>query len=468
MRHDALALDADCLRALHRMTAVVTASLDLDTTLGAILDAAQELTGAHLVAILLLESAEQLVIRIGRGDVASALGERVPANQGIVGRALQNRRPVLVPDMLTEIGRARPDLDARSGLRTYLVVPLIWRGDALGAVTVGSTEPDTITATQVALIGELVVHAAAAVAHSRDYGREQARRLEVENLNRTLAEQTAELERTQQQLVQTEKLRAIGQLAHGIAHEINTPLGVVVSNLSVLDQYGQTLANVANLARQTVEQQRDDRSPGLDVDKLAAMLDAADLDYLLQDLPQLIEESSASAQSIATIIRSVATFARRDADRVSPVEVESLLETAITLAWNEIKHRGDVVRDFGAAPRTFGHVSELTQVFVHLLLNAAQALDERRGTITISTRTDTDGVVITIADTGRGIAAEHLARVFDPFFTTRPPGRGTGMGLAVCHGIISRHGGAISLDSTPGQGTQVTVRLPVVHEAIAA
>jgi two-component system, NtrC family, sensor kinase len=148
--------------------------------------------------------------------------------------------------------------------------------------------------------------------------------------------------------------------------------------------------------------------------------------------------------------------------------VEEALETAVMVAWSELKQRGEVVRAITGVPPVMGHGSELTQVFVHLLLSAAQALKQQPGTITIGTASDEHGVVVTIRDTGRGIPPEHLSRIFDPFFTTRPPGHRTGMGLAVCHGIVSRHGGTIYLDSTPGRGSLVTVCLPAMTSAAVA
>ena len=462
-------VDPEHLWALHEVGKVVTASLDLDTTLSAVLEAAHRLTRADLLAILLLDNPEHLVIRVGRGDVAAATGERVRADQGIVGQALQEERPILIDDMLAEEGRAQPDLDARSGLRTYLAVPLIWRGEVVGAVTVGATEPGALNPVQAALICELAEQAAAAVAHARDYAREQARREEVEVLYRDLAERSAALGRAQEQLVQNEKLAAIGQLAQGIAHELNTPLGVIVSNLSVLGQYADTLAQVATAAQQAMEHLQAGRPAAPIAEALVAARRAADLDYVLDDLPHLLGESMMSAERIAAIVLSVATFARRDTDHASAVDLEEALELAVTLAWNELKHRGEVRRAFAEIPPVLGHPSELTQVFVHLLLNAAQALEQQHGTIAIGTEHDEQDVVVTITDTGRGIPPEHLGRVFDPFFTTRPPGQGTGMGLAVCHGIVTRHGGTIRLESTPDQGSTVTVRLPAMaRESLAA
>jgi signal transduction histidine kinase len=438
--------DRDQLRALYEVSRMVTASLDLDVTLSAILDAAQRLTGVDMLAILLLDDANELVIRHARGESVTALGERVRSDQGIVGRALRAGRPLLVPDILTETDRARPDLDAKSGLRTYLAAPLVSRGQALGAITVGSGQPAALSPTAVALIDELADQAAVAVTHARQY--------------EALAERTWALQRAQAQLVQSEKAGAIGQLAHGIAHEINTPLAVIVSNLSVFRDYGAQLDRVARAAQQAALDVRNGAAPEAVLASLETALLSTDLTYILGDLPDLVADSATSADRVAAIVRSIATFARRDPDERTPVLVSEVLESAVTLAWHRLKQHAQVAYDLTAVPPVLGHASELTQVIVHLLLNAAAALEEAPGTVTIGTRLVDDRVQVTIADTGRGIAPQDLRRVFDPFFTTRPPGSGTGMGLAVCQGIVERHGGAIGIDSTPGRGTVVTVHLP--------
>ncbi len=455
------------LEALHRVGKLVTASLDLEATLEAIVEAAHQLTHAESTAILLLDQ-EELVIRVGHGMAAGAVGERVRVDAGVVGRALRTGQPVLVPDMLMEPGRARPDLDMRSGLRAYLAAPLLWRGERLGVVTAGAPEPGALGPIDVRLIGELADQAAAAVAHAGAYAREQARRAEIEGLYRELATQAASLEQAQRHLIATEKLTAIGQLAHGMAHEMNTPLGVVISNLAVLERYAAGLADMVAGAEQAVERLRATDSSSPVAEELEKTLKASDAAYILSDLPQLIAESAASADRIAGIVRSLATFARRDQDRPSATGVEEVLESAVTLSWNALKDRAAVVRVFGAVPPVLGHPSELAQVFVHVLLNAAQALEGQQGTVTLGTQSEGDWVVVTVADTGCGIAPEHLSRVFDPFFTTRSPGRGTGMGLAVCHGLVARHGGTISLDSVSGRGTTVTVRLPAAAQAYEA
>jgi signal transduction histidine kinase len=332
--------------------------------------------------------------------------------------------------MLSEPNRARPDLDERSGIRSFLAAPLVWRGVSLGVITAGSRSPGVYGETQLELASELAEQAAAGVAHAHAYAEQLARRTQLEDLNRALV-------LAEQRLVQTEKLTAIGHLAHGIAHELNTPLGVIISNLSVLVGYGESLGRLAR----------------------EAGLGGGDLDYMLEDLPALTSESTASANRIAEIVRSVSIFAQSGSGHMAPMSIEDSLEAGLTLALTEIKHRARVVRTFGGVAGVVGNASELTQVFVHLLLNAAQALDERGGVVTVSTADEGGQVAVRIADNGHGIPKESLARVFEPFFTTRPIGEGTGLGLAVCHGIVTRHGGTIDIESVPGGETTVTVRL---------
>ena len=450
--------------ALYRLGKFVRASLDLDATLAAIADAACELTGAELGAILLLDTErDELVLRVGRGAVANAVGERFAASSGVAGQALRESRAVLVPDMRAEPNRARPDLDARSGVRAYVAAPLVWDAEPLGVVTVAATAADALGWSDMALVQELAEHAAAAVAHARAYAREQAQRANTEALNQQLAERTRELERMQQQLVQNEKLTAIGQLAHGIAHELNTPLGVIVSNLCVLQQYGSALAQFSEAAQDALARlERNEPAAGV-VSSLRRAADSADLAYIFEDLPQLTSDSTASANRIATIVRSLATFAHRGQEDAKSVSVEEALEAATTLAWNELKHRGRVARNFVGAPPVIGTVPELTQVFVHLLLNAAQSLDGSNGSITLSTGADSEWASVVVEDNGCGIPPEHLPRIFEPFWTTRAPREGAGMGLAVCHGIVTRSGGTITVDSECGRGTRVTVRLPLAR-----
>jgi signal transduction histidine kinase len=432
-------LDPDRILTLYRVGKLVSASVDLAATLSAIVNAAQQLTGAASIAILLVEDDAQLVVRAGCGPALAAMGQHVPISAGVVGRALDEGQPILIDDMQHEPSRARPDLDAITSIRSYLAMPLVWRGETLGVVTVGALEPGALDATDARLVSELAEQASAAVANARAYDT---------------------LKRTQNRLIESEKLSGIGQLAHGIAHELNTPLGVIISNLSVLGQYADGLSQIANTTQETLKRLRRGDDPGQIATDLEAGLRAAELDYLLEDLPALASESADGAKRMASIVRSVALFARGGSDNLTPVSAEEALEAAITLAWSELKQRSELVRDYTPVPLVVGNTAELTQLFVHLLLNAAHALDCRSGTIRVSLHHEGEVVAARISDTGRGIPAEHLARVFEPFFTTRPVGEGSGVGLAVCHGIATRMGGTIGIESEVGAGTTVTVRLP--------
>lgn len=449
------AMDPEHALTLYRLGKLVTASLDLDSTLGAIVDAVHELVGAESTALLLLDDDERLTIRHGRGAVAAAIGESVSVGVGVVGRAISEGRAVLIDDMLAEPGRARPDLDLRLGIRSYLAVPLIWRGQTLGLVTVGRTAAGSLQPSDTQLVVELGEQAASAVAHAREHAQEQARRLELEAAYKAL-------EGAQQHLAQTEKLTAIGSLANGIAHELNTPLAVIVTNLFVLSEHGQALANIALAARTVTQSFSAGELDQAGATRLAEVIAAADLDYVLDDLRSLLTESAASADRMSAIIRSVATFAQGTSGQSSPVNLEEALEAAITLAWNDLKQRAELIRDYASVPEVIARSPDLTELFVHLLLNASYAIEAKPGTITVRTRADQGQAIVHIVDSGRGMGPDEVARAFEPFFTTKPVAEGSGLGLSVCHGIVVRYGGTIELQSAgAGLGTAVIVRIPL-------
>lgn len=462
--------DARDLAVLYRLGKLVGASLDLDATLGAIVDAAHELIRADSTAILLSDAEDSLIIRVGRGVIVSSIGERVSAAASIAGRALHTRCPILIDDMQAQAERGRPDLDERSGTRAYLASPLIWGDEHLGLITVGRTRPGSISDRHLRLVSELAEHAAMAVVHARAYAQERALRQQGELLVQRLSERTDELKRLQLQAVQNEKLAAMGHLVQGLAHEINTPLSIVVMNLSVLGRIAEKVAIIARAARQAAPDLRaDPLSAGLAAPILTAVEDA-DLDCALSDLLDLLHESTAASGRVAELVRSMGNFARRDASGPTRIDLHRILDEALDLASGWLKQRANIVRTYRNLPPLRGMTSELTELFVHLLINAAQAIEakEKPGSVTISTACESDTVLVRIADTGCGIRQEDLPRVFDPFFTTRPPGCGTGMGLAVCYGIVTRHAGSLTVESDPGVGTVVTVSLPSQCIEVAA
>jgi CheY-like chemotaxis protein len=227
-------------------------------------------------------------------------------------------------------------------------------------------------------------------------------------------------------------MASLGTLAAGIAHEINNPLTYVTGNLEAA---AEALADPAL-----------GPSPAC-AEAVAAIVDARD-----------------GAERVRKIVAGLRSFSRAEDERRVPLELPDVLETAIRLTGNEVRHRAQLVREIGPTPQVIADDSRLTQVFINLLVNAAHAIPEGRSDanrITVRTRTDDAGrAVVEIADTGHGMAADVQARVFDPFFTTKDVGEGTGLGLSICHGIITGLGGQIAVESAPGQGTVMRIVLP--------
>jgi PAS domain S-box-containing protein len=259
--------------------------------------------------------------------------------------------------------------------------------------------------------------------------REQQARTEAEEMVRR---RSAELEAARSALVQAERLATAGQLAAGVGHEINNPLSYVLAN--------QTFA-IEELVRVKVP------TPGVDMEEILRALLQAQL----------------GAERIRDIVRDLRTFARGDPDTIGPVDVQATLEFSISMAAPQLRQRARLVRKYESTPYVQGNESRLGQVFLNLLVNAAQAIPEGavgNHTVTVTVREGEGGWVIAeVSDTGSGIASEHLPRIFEPFFTTKPVGVGTGLGLSVCHGIITGLGGTIEVDSQLGKGTTFRVRL---------
>ncbi|WP_309896318.1 ATP-binding protein [Archangium sp.] len=284
----------------------------------------------------------------------------------------------------------------------------------------------------------------------------------VRNRSEKLRLATLELEDQQAQLIQAEKLASLGQMAAGVAHEINNPVSYVMSNLGTLDEYVSVLAPLLQLQRELM----DEPGPATEearqqlLERMREQWKQGDVDFILGDLPEMIQESQAGTRRIQEITQSLRAFAREDSGAPQMVDVNAELSSTLKMVWNELKYKCEVKRDFGALPPISFHPTQLAQVFTNLLVNAAQAM-ETRGEIRIRTRHEGNDVVVEIADTGKGMTQETLSKLFTPFFTTKPRGQGTGLGLSVSYGIITRHKGRIDVQSEPGKGSTFIVRLPI-------
>jgi signal transduction histidine kinase len=286
---------------------------------------------------------------------------------------------------------------------------------------------------------------------------------EVEELALAFEQMRIDLVGTQERIAQSEKMASIGQLAAGVAHEINNPIGFVFSNFGTLQDYLVKLFAMLDAYRaheNTIVATEAGR-------RLARLREEIELDYLREDIPTLMNESKEGIQRVRKIVQDLKDFSHFDAHREwSWVDLHAGLDSTLNIVNNEIKYRADVVKRYGVLPEVECLSSELNQVFMNLLVNAAQAIDpNRRGTITVSTGASGDEVWVEVADTGCGMSPEVLKRIFDPFFTTKAVGKGTGLGLSLSYGIVKKHGGRTQVTSEVGVGTTFRVYLPVRRSA---
>ena len=263
------------------------------------------------------------------------------------------------------------------------------------------------------------------------------------------------LEDAHNQLLQAEKMASIGQLAAGVAHEINNPIGFVNSNLGVLQNYVQTLLKLISKYEQ-YESELSTESHA----EVMALKNETDLVYLRDDVGNLLVESLGGLQRVKRIVQDLKDFSHISDSEMQWANLEDGLESTLNVVWNELKYKAEVVKDYGKLPEIECIPSQINQVFMNLLVNAAQAITEH-GRITLRTRQEGENVCIEISDTGSGIPQEIINRIFDPFFTTKPVGTGTGLGLSITHGIVHKHGGRIEVSSQPGEGSTFSITLPI-------
>jgi signal transduction histidine kinase len=276
-----------------------------------------------------------------------------------------------------------------------------------------------------------------------------------------------ERDRLETELRLAQKLESVGQLAAGIAHEINTPIQYVSSSVEFLDS---AFADIATL-QDAYAALRDAAALGdVDAQLLAGVGEAeeiADLEYLREHVPAALERSRDGLARVAKIVGAMREFGHPPTLGSAPVDVNAAIENTLVVAANEYRYVADLTTDLGDLPLVLSNGGDINQVLINLIVNASHAIadivggTDQRGAIDIRTRVEDDHAVITIADTGGGIPAEIADRVFDPFFTTKDVGRGTGQGLSIARTIIDRHDGTLTFDTRPGQGTTFTIRLPL-------
>ncbi len=281
---------------------------------------------------------------------------------------------------------------------------------------------------------------------------------EIQRRNIELSELNVKLSQTQEQLLQSEKMASIGQLAAGVAHEINNPIGFIFSNFNTLEGY---MKKVFKMLSAYADAQQFIASPDV-VAQLDRMGKEVELEYLIEDSRHLMAETMEGLTRVKKIVQDLKDFSRIDHQTEwAWADLHRGIDSTLNILANEIRYKADVIKSYGDIPEVECLSSQINQVIMNLLLNAVHSIGPERGTITVSTGRDGEQVWIEVSDTGNGIPKEILPRIFDPFFTTKPVGKGTGLGLSLSYGIVKRHSGRIDVSSQAGKGSTFRVSLPI-------
>jgi signal transduction histidine kinase len=293
---------------------------------------------------------------------------------------------------------------------------------------------------------------------------------QIEAKNKKLKTTLKRLEDTQTQMLQSEKMASIGQLAAGVAHEINNPTGFVSSNLKTLADYQEDISELIEKYHDLITKLDDEQQQGTlsepilaAADKLKQFEKDIDVEFLMEDILDLIGDCREGTDRIKKIVIDLKDFAHPGDEKAQLSDINVGLESTLNVVNNEIKYKATVHKDFGDIPTVKVIPQQLNQVFMNILVNAAQAI-EKKGDIHIKTRAVEQNVEITISDSGCGIAPDDLTKIFDPFFTTKDVGKGTGLGMNIAYNIVKKHNGTIEVESEPGKGTTFTICLPSGNE----
>ena len=428
-------------RAVREISEAMVSMLSTKEVVDRILVALTETMGVERAMVMLQDEAgRRLSSAASRGEWEDdSMGIQIALDHPIC-RKLLSRRDALARDDFDE----EPDLEVREAsrdvfdqLEVELLVPILFGAELLGVIAVGrKISGDRLGADDRQLLRTLANQSSIAIENAKAFD-------EIADLNATLEarvdDRTRELHQAQAQLVHGEKMRSLGQLVAGVAHELNNPIGFVHANLQLLSEYVPKL--------------------------VAAQRAGEDTGRIENAIEKLLSRSREGTERVKQIVADLRTFSRMDQAVLSEVDLNREIDRALTLMEPRLRDAIEVERDYGALPPVRCYAGQLNQVFTNLLMNAADAIDGK-GKIRIRTRAKTDGVRIEFHDDGPGMSPEVQARIFEPFFTTKPVGQGTGLGLSISYGIVERHGGRMLVGSAPGEGTTFVIELPLVAKPL--
>ncbi|MGH1362117.1 MAG: GAF domain-containing sensor histidine kinase [Calditrichia bacterium] len=425
-------IDALQLQTLYEVSQAINSELDLDKLLDSIMDQAVALLKAEKGLLLLRGCDGNTDLQVARSMEKEHITSAMAISKSVIEQVEREGKAVLLQNLPdTQEGTATKSM-MRFKLKSVACVPLHFRARLLGTIYLDTTQPDHFFGeTTLPFLESFANLAAIAIENARNYK-------EIHLLNTGLEEKveqrTKELRNAQLQLVQTEKMASLGQLVAGIAHELNTPLGSLSSNMDLFKRGFEKLREQIQSAPEKAEKTSD----------------------MLRSVAQV---SLDACNRISTVVKALRNFARLDEEEQKSVNLNDGINSSITLISQQYKDRVSIKTHLDELPELFCRPAQLNQVFMNILLNSCQAI-ENDGTVTVSSIFKDDTFILTFEDDGSGIPSEHLAKIFDPGFTSKGVGVGNGLGLPICHQIVTEHNGTIEVKSDGINGTAVIIVLP--------
>lgn len=408
--------------------------------------------------IVLFDEGGSVIIVAGIDIPAQAIGNRISFGQGILGWVAGHGEDLLLNGDLSADQRfCNLVRDKAPKPISAMCWALKSEGKLIGVLSVnGKVGVPPYTDDDLAK-GATVISLVSIVLDNIRLHFEQQRRIAmISRMNEESLLAQQQIAQAQSQLLQSDKMASVGQLAAGVAHEINNPIGFVYSNLGSMEKYLKDIFELFD-----VYEVAEVAMPEVARAGVRSAKQQKDLAFLREDVPMLMKESRDGITRVKKIVQDLKDFSHVDAtDEWQWVDLQKGLDSTLNIVWNEIKYHAEVKKEYGEIPEVECYPSQLNQVFMNLLVNAAHAIPDK-GIITIRTGRQGEEVFVQIADTGKGIPEENLKRIFDPFFTTKPVGKGTGLGLSLSYGIMQKHNGRIEVQSEVGKGTTFTLWLPI-------